>query len=119
MERILNENKRGIGMGRPRGRKGIKTKKEYEEYLNTVLKHEDLEYLCIKRQHGSHLSKLALRSRTDVGKIFRQYDPVAFETAWQDWAIPEPEQRPIVEKKVTIKAWKRKCDRCGQVKCMC
>lgn len=66
-----------------------KTKKKYEDYLNEIgATFEDCEYMCNPRRNGKVLKPKSLRNLLNDGRygyILRKYDPIAFETGFNEW----------------------------------
>lgn len=66
-----------------------KTKKKYEEYLNEIgATFEDCEYMCNPRRGGKVIKPNSLRNLLNdmrYGYLLRKYDPIAFETGYNDW----------------------------------
>lgn len=65
-----------------------KTKSDYEDYLNGIgCSIEDCEYLT-NPDRGMHLKRQSLKNALNnlqYGKVLRKYDPIAFETGYNDW----------------------------------
>lgn len=66
-----------------------KTKKAYEEYLDRIgATLEDCEYMS-NPDRGKCLKKNSIRSLINderYGYLLRNYDPIAFETGYNDWS---------------------------------
>jgi len=63
-----------------------KSKKEYEEYLNLIsVGREDFyDYLAV---HCGQLSFNRNCQNQTLGRLIRRYDPIAFETGFNEWRL--------------------------------
>lgn len=65
-----------------------KTKNDYENYLNNIgCSFENCEYIT-NPSRGKHLKAQSLRNALnnfEYGKVLRKYDPIAFETGYNEW----------------------------------
>lgn len=67
-----------------------KTKKKYEDHLNEIgASFENCEYMCNPRRSGKVIKPGSLRNLLNDGRYgyaLRKYDPIAFETGFNEWS---------------------------------